>query len=419
MKKVTNQRSARTELRNGCSRNEVFISPKNYKSLRNKSDLQKDWFVECRFFDPKFSGKYPKGFQYRKRANYETLQERKEAVILLKELMENELDNKFYNPISKNYMRSEGNELHPKIDFKSAIENGMKKLSGSEKHLGDVKIAMNRFCKALDDMNYSFLATDEIKIWHIRNVFDYMNLQKTPNYFNKFRQYLSDLFKIFIQYNCAESNPMRDIPKAKIEPKFREVLSDYQLKYIDPYLKKNYYSFYRYRMIFGYSAGRTAEFFRIQKKHVNIEKQEFSVLIKKGPYQVWETKVIMLDAVPYWEEILELCNSPEDFIFAKGLVPGVKPIKPSQITKRWERLVKNSVKIKDENDEVVKVTADFYTLKHKLIEDLEELQSSTPIIPIGNPAQIMANHKSESTTGIYAHGRARRKNEALKKIKFG
>lgn len=419
MKKVTNQRTPRTELRNGCSRTEVFISPKNYKSLRNKSDLQKDWFVECRFHDPKFVGKYPKGFQYRKRANFETIQERKEAVKILKELMENELDKKFFNPITQTYMRSEGNELHPKIDFKSAIENGMGKLSGSEKHLSDVKIAMNRFCKALDEMNYSFLATDEIKIWHIRNVFDYMNLQKTPNYYNKFRQYLSDLFKLFIQFNCAETNPMRDIPKAKLQPKFREVLTDRELMFIDPYLKKNYYSFYRYRMIFGFSAGRTAEFFRVQKKHVDIEKQEFKVLIKKGPYSVWETKIILLDAVPFWNEILELSKSPDDYLFSVGLIPGPKPIKPYQITKRWERLVKNSDKIKDENDEVLKITADFYSLKHKLIDDLEELQSETPIIPIGNPAQILANHKTESTTGIYAQGRIRRKNEALKRIKLG
>ena len=119
--------------------------------------------------------------------------------MILKELMENELDKKYYNPITQTYMRSEGNELHHKIDFKSAIENGIKKLSGSERHIGDVKIAMKRFCKALDDMNYSFLATDEIKIWHIRNVFDFMGLQKTPNYHNKFRQYLSDLFKICTQ----------------------------------------------------------------------------------------------------------------------------------------------------------------------------------------------------------------------------
>lgn len=57
------------KLKNNCHRTEIFISPKNYKQLRKKEDLQKQWFVECRFFDPIFSSKYPKGFQYRIRMN--------------------------------------------------------------------------------------------------------------------------------------------------------------------------------------------------------------------------------------------------------------------------------------------------------------------------------------------------------------
>ena len=54
---MTNKRKTKKQLRNGCSRTEVFISPKNYKTLKNKSDLTKDWFVECRFYDPLFKDK--------------------------------------------------------------------------------------------------------------------------------------------------------------------------------------------------------------------------------------------------------------------------------------------------------------------------------------------------------------------------
>lgn len=59
--------SARIAVRNGCSRTSVFISPKNYKSLKSKKDLEKDWFVECKFYDPEFQEKYPNGFQFRRR----------------------------------------------------------------------------------------------------------------------------------------------------------------------------------------------------------------------------------------------------------------------------------------------------------------------------------------------------------------
>ncbi len=40
------------ELRNGCTRTNIYIYLKNYKTLKHKFDLQKDWFVECWFYDP-------------------------------------------------------------------------------------------------------------------------------------------------------------------------------------------------------------------------------------------------------------------------------------------------------------------------------------------------------------------------------
>ena len=109
-------------------------------------------------------------------------------------------------------------------------------------------------------------------------------------------------------------------PASDFKQRFREIISDEQLKYVDPFLEKNYYSFYRYRMIFGYSGGRTAEFLRIQKKYVDLENQEYKVLIKKGKQYTWVTKIIMLDAVPYWKEILEMTNNPDDYIFSVGYI---------------------------------------------------------------------------------------------------
>ena len=122
MKKTIKKRKPRTELRNGCSRTEVFISPENYKQLKNNSALELDWFVECRFYDPKFIDKYPKGFQFRKRFNsFPTLAERKEAAIVFKEEMENILDVQNFNPISKTFMIDESGELSPYMDVKSAL----------------------------------------------------------------------------------------------------------------------------------------------------------------------------------------------------------------------------------------------------------------------------------------------------------
>jgi hypothetical protein len=92
---MTNKRKTKKQLRNGCSRTEVFISPKNYKTLKNKSDLTKDWFVECRFYDPLFKDKYPEGFQFRRRPEKQsTLADQKRKIQDYKTLMEKGLVSK-------------------------------------------------------------------------------------------------------------------------------------------------------------------------------------------------------------------------------------------------------------------------------------------------------------------------------------
>lgn len=168
-------------------------------------------------------------------------------------------------------------------------------------------------------------------------------------------------------------------------------------------------------MIFGYSAGRSSELMKVRKKDVRLEEQEFLVQIQKGRKAVWKTKVITLDAVPFWKEILELAENDDDYLFSVGLVPGEKAISPSQITRRWNRLVKKSSKILDDAGNPVKVTADFYTLKHKFLDELDALEDAAPIIPL---AQAAASHTTNRTTGIYATGRERRKNDKLKQLKL-
>ena len=410
------RKTTKIELRNGCSRTEVFFSPKNYKSFRSVKDLQKDWFVECRFHDPNFADKYPKGFQFRKRTNcYETLQERKIAMEVFKEDMEAVLDMQNYNPISKTYMRDRTGELHPYMDSKSAIEKTRLKLAGGEKHLRDVRTAINRFIKGLDAMNYSFLNISEIKIYHIKNTLDYLEL--SPSYFNKFRQYLSDIFKLLIEYGCVESNPVRDIAKKKIHAKIRELIPEWKLPYIDKYLKENHFEFFRYKEIFYYSGSRSSELLRVQRKHINLEAQEFILQIRKGQTYTWVTKPINDQILKYWKDLCKLSKSSEDFIFSYGLVPGTKENNPAQITKRWNTHVKNTQNIKDDKGKVITITEDFYAFKYMFLDKLDELQH------IGdgsnfNLAQLAASHTSNNTTGIYTVNRKRREIDFLKHIKI-
>ena len=89
-----------TKTMDGCSYSELWVSPANWQKA-TKKDLDKDWYVQCVFFDPRFEKKYPKGFPYRKKANRpNTIEERKAMISFLLKNIPQQLD-KGFNPILK------------------------------------------------------------------------------------------------------------------------------------------------------------------------------------------------------------------------------------------------------------------------------------------------------------------------------
>ncbi|NAW51202.1 hypothetical protein GNY06_07375, partial [Elizabethkingia argentiflava] len=212
-------------LKNGCTRTEVYISPKNYKSLKSKEYLKKQWFVECRFFDPLFESKYPKGFQYRVKSNvFNSISERKLAVEMAKEEMEKKLDYHNFNPITKQFMASDFEDLKPDLFFHEALTIAYTKISGSSHYLKQILWAIKRMQTFIEKLRYEYLFIKDVKIWHIKNLLESMKL--TPSVYNKFRSYLMSLFKEMIQYGCIDHNPCREIIKKKITKTIRETLSD-------------------------------------------------------------------------------------------------------------------------------------------------------------------------------------------------
>jgi DNA-binding transcriptional regulator WhiA len=70
-------------------------------------------------------------------------------------------------------------------------------------------------------------------------------------------------------------------------------------------------------------------------------------------------------------------------------------------------LVKNSNKIKYEDGNVVKITADFYSLKHSFLDSLPK-----------NIAMLVASHTNSKTTAIYRVNEAKNQREELKNLKI-
>ena len=395
-------------LKNGCIRTEVFISPKNYKELRSKEDLKKKWFVQCVFHDLLFESKYPKGFQYRMKINvFDNILERKKAVEATKEEMIKGLDFHNFNPITKQYMVSDSEELRPDLVLYEALKISQKTISASPHHLKQIRCAVNRMQKFIEVLRYDYIFIKDIKIWHIKNLLKKMKL--TPSVYNKFRHYLMTLFKELIQFGCIDHNPVRDITKKIESAKIRQVLTDEKLKYVLKYLQVNHYEFFRYTKIFHLSGARSAELLRVQRKHVDLENQEYVVLPKEI------TKNNKIGRVPITDDLkndlLSLnIENPDYYIFGiespycrrkeKLFLPSPHQISKNVAGNLWRENVRD----------ILGIDKKMYWFKHKGANDKEDVGISLDVV------KEIFRHGSEKVTEIYATKHQERVFEKARKM---
>lgn len=411
------------KLQNGCTFSEVWASPKNWKTAK-KSDLKKQWYVQCYYFDPRFEKKYPKGKVYRKKINHiGSIEKRKELIILyLKEIPI--LFKNGYNPITKKneFKIYSDQELNPDMNIIEAFINAQSKIKVSKDYANEIRIAVNRFNKKVAELKMHEIRICDFKRSELKNILESLNL--TDHYFNKFKAYLSCLFNELVEYDCCEHNLTRDIRKRKITKKVRKTLEIEHLKQIANYLKEAQPSFYRYMMIFFYSGARSSELFRIKKSDVNLLNQEYKVTIEKGKQYTETVKVILPEALPYWNEVIREANA-NDYLFSKGLKPGPDYIDPVQITRRWNYHVKSKLVIKDnrivKKSELKKgdinytfITSDFYSLKHLFLDKIDE-----SIQAIENISSKLASHTTPTiTNSVYLVNKKKRENKILKELKI-
>ncbi|WNI34702.1 hypothetical protein [Chryseobacterium sp. SG20098] len=408
----------RIKLSNGCTRTGVYFLPKDCMDFTAKDKYPKEWAVECRFYDPRFKKERPNGKQYRKKFTKDSLKELRIFAEIYKEEMERKLDELFYNPITKSYMNTTFEELNPDLLFIDALWKVRDKMNYSEDYISLSRQLLNLIEGAIPKLGYSDLKINETEIFHMKNILE--KIYTTESVFNKHRSCLKNMFDELLEYGCVKFNPISSLKK-KVENTKERVLykDDREVSVVLQYLHDKYPTFYRYTNIFRYSGGRSTELFRVQKKHVDINNQEYKVLIKKRKKYEWVTKIIIPVAIPYWKRVLIECKSEDDFLFSKDLRPGPVQIDSKQIDRRWRTNVKLANDIIDPiTKKAIKIEVNFYTWKHMFLDKLDELQNNAelaPIVPI-NLAQGMANHLSPETTGKYTLGKQNRNNEYLKKI---
>ncbi len=389
-------------LPNGNKMSVPSVNPKNWKS-GTLSLLKKDWYIQYYFYEPDIKkGKFVlvRGMNSEKK------------LIVRQALTQNIIDEQIdllkmgYNPILKKIIKEVGGNitLNPYLFFIDAFRNVMTKIYCTEKHRKEVGWCIDRLEKHVVKVGLQNVVIEQLTRRQLKQLLDACDLPSS--YYNKYIAFLSSMYRELVEYECCENNIVRDIRKRKIIQTKREVMSTEELDAVMAHLKTNHYEFWRYAQIFLYSGARTTELFRIQVKDVNIDMQEYDTTIMKGSNPQETTKVILKEVLPLWKEML-LNAKPNDYLFSRRLVAGENPIQPYQITLRWLRLVKNSEKIKDENGKVLKITADFYSLKHTFLDSLPR-----------EMAMLMASHTNSTTTAIYRVNEEKRTREILKNMKL-
>ena len=378
----------------GCSYTELWVSPANWQKA-TKKDLDKDWYVQCIFFDPRYGKKYPKGFPYRKKANKpQTIEERKALISFLLKNIPQQFNNG-YNPITKKYMNLRDEGLYPDLLFIEAFKRALEIKSGTKSHLYNIKRAIERLEEASEALGMQYIKIKDLRRVDLKIMLDY--LQLPDKYYNKFVIYFSSLYRVLIEYECCESNITRDIYPKKTFKEPRLVLEKNELDRIKELLEKTHPEFYRYMMIFLYSGARNTELFRLQRKDVDLDKQEFVILLEKGGQYKRCTKVILTPALEYWKEVCGECQSPDDYLFALNFVPSKKMGHTEIVTRFWKRHVKDKLGIE----------ADFYALKHYMLDNLDS-----------DTAMLLASHTNKNTTAIYQVNKAKKDREMLKQLKI-
>ena len=378
----------------GCSYSQLWVSPANWQKA-TKKDLEKDWYVQCVFFDPRFEKKYPKGFPYRKKANKpQTIEERKAMISFLLKNIPKQLDDG-YNPIIKKYMHLQKEGLYPDLHFIEAYRRALEIKSGTKSHLYNIKRAIERLEESSEALGMQYIKIKDLRRVDLKRMLDW--LQLPDKYYNRFVIYFSSLYRELIEYECCESNITRDIYPKKTFKEPRLVLEKNELDKVKEHLEEHYPDFYRYMMIFLYSGARNTELFRLQRKDVDLDKQEFVILLEKGGQYKRCTKVILSPALEYWKEVCEECQSPDDYLFSLNFVPSKKMGHTEIVTRFWKRNVKDKLG----------VDADFYALKHYMLDNLDS-----------DTAMLLASHTNKNTTAIYQVNKAKKEREMLKQLKI-
>lgn len=418
-------------LRQGCRATEPKVTPASWQ--RANASIKKDWQIWYRFYDPRYKDKYPKGklVPVRKFIHDQKTLSARQAVTARLLIETRKMLVEGYNPHTGEYMAldvaSVNYIISPDLSFPEALSEGLDRLSG-ERNIkrrivpstaSDIGVTLKGIIQSASKLGLDQMRIADVERRHIIICMDQCekdNPRWSPARFNKYRANLSVIFKKLRRVEAVKSNIIQDIDREVVpQRENRKELTPAERLKIAVFLDEHYPEFLRFMQIFFHSSSRETELMRVQGKDVDLTAQRFWVTVIKGNRIIREQRVIKNIALPYWEAAMIHCEA-EQYVFAKGLIPGDKSIAAAQISRRWAKHVKGKKKTRGKGIRPnripqldSKVEADFYSLKHT---NMDEIAAARGI----KYASSAAGHTSERTSRLYAQREQDRKLSIVQEI---
>lgn len=393
------------QLSSGCYRSNITVSPANWNTKR--ASMNKYWRISYRFYDPalKDHPEFTKG----KKIEIWGLNEHKDLEVrqgIVRALINREinmLDNLGYNPITGKFIEirdEDDNGFSPYTPLIQALRSITPKITDEPNTLRDIKTFLKYFEKSAIQLDKAHVPVKDIKRKDLRLILDNCaNVRNdqgkkkkwSNNQFNHYRKYLSMHYAVLEELEMVEYNPVSKIAKKGTIQKIKRVLTHEERRKIDQALREKNPTFHRFINIFFHSGARISELLNLTAKDVDLKRQVFKALIKKGKSKRWVEKTIKDVALPFWKDAMK--DRPANaLVFADDLRPSP--------TKIWKRLVKTGLKI----------DADLYSLKH--------LNSTEVVDAAGEETAAALNDHTTTAmvVNIYDTKQANRRHEKLKKI---
>ena len=390
-------------LPNGCSCSKISVHPKNWEKVN--PDISADWYIHYRFYDPR--QEKPKQVVIKGMNVYKTLPERRSAT---KALLDNEKDmllNQGYNPFLKQLIPEQdrpGDEfqVHPNTPFIAALNKAKDRLIVTPRVKIGIKSIITGLEKAASQLGYRQLSISTITRRHIKALLDQCSHNTdrwSNNRFNTYRGYLMMLYKELVELEAAPLNPMHDISKKPVEEKIKKTLNAEQRTLIDNHLSAVFPAFHKFIHLFFHSGGRKTELLQLKPANVDLLKQQYTCVVKKGKRYRQVERTIKSIALPFWEFFLNGCPDGQ-FIFGPNFNPGQKPMGEDMPTKYWRKFIKQDLNI----------DIDFYSLKHlnttEVVDALDERAA----------AALNAHQSTAMVIGIYDIKQKHRQHDRIKNI---